>query len=590
MRFDDEPTAPVSIVPLRRARWAPGRTSLVVAIVVLLLAGVSVLAWPVVFRPAVSPASGGEVYRESTSDPGRDPFSGTVVVGNPPGTKSQTPIGTPGDTIPTISGDVPALYGGSRNEHVCDRQKLIAFLDDNPDKAAAWAGVLGIDPADIATYIGTLTPLQLRADTRVTNHGFVDGHATSLQSVLQAGTAVLVDDHGRPRVKCGCGNPLLEPVATPVTPVYTGDDWPDFNPHNVSAVSSAGSQVSRFVVYDLRTGDTFYRPRGTDGDQDEPTTPTPMPTPMPTTPMPTPSVVTCPSDTHLSGTTCVANAPPRCPDGQVRSGGRCVPTRISCPDGSHASDNNTSCVRDAPRCPDGTHLTDNGRCVDNTPSCDSGTHLKDGTCVPDVDPTLDSCPPGKHLVNDDTSCAPCPPGTHSVSDGTACAPDPCPPTCTVSTGADHLRPEPVSNQHPSTAATTTCAPTETCPPGTHHVTAKQLRRNPPPRLPTRHPPRHRPTAAPTTHRRPAHPAPTTSPADRVRATVRAPVPGRDRPRRPRCRQSKPTTPKQTVQRSAVPGAGRQRGWIRSDETPAPRASRRPRGCANRSTRQCVPLH
>ena len=278
MRFDDEPTAPVSIVPLRRARWAPGRTSLVVAIVVLLLAGVSVLAWPVVFRPAVSPASGGEVYRESTSDPGRDPFSGTVVVGNPPGTKSQTPIGTPGDTIPTISGDVPALYGGSRNEHVCDRQKLIAFLDDNPDKAAAWAGVLGIDPADIATYIGTLTPLQLRADTRVTNHGFVDGHATSLQSVLQAGTAVLVDDHGRPRVKCGCGNPLLEPVATPVTPVYTGDDWPDFNPHNVSAVSSAGSQVSRFVVYDLRTGDTFYRPRGTDGDQDEPTTPTPMPT------------------------------------------------------------------------------------------------------------------------------------------------------------------------------------------------------------------------------------------------------------------------------------------------------------------------
>ena len=118
VRFDDEPTAPVPIVPLRRARWAPGRTSLVVAIVVLLLAGVSVLAWPVVFRPAAFPAAGGEVYRESTSDPGRDPFSGTVVVGNPPGTKSQTPIGTPGDTIPTISGDLPALYGGSRNEHI----------------------------------------------------------------------------------------------------------------------------------------------------------------------------------------------------------------------------------------------------------------------------------------------------------------------------------------------------------------------------------------------------------------------------------------------------------------------------------------
>ena len=32
--------------------------------------------------------------------------------------------------------------------------------------------------------------------------------------MLQAGTVVLADDHGRPRVKCGCGNPLLDPVAT----------------------------------------------------------------------------------------------------------------------------------------------------------------------------------------------------------------------------------------------------------------------------------------------------------------------------------------------------------------------------------------
>ena len=285
----------------------------------------------------IKPAApgGGEVFLEPTGSPGRDPFSGTVVVGNPPGTKSQTPVGATGSSVPTIAGRRPALYGGSRNEHVCDRQKLITFLQQNPEKAAAWAGVLNIDPADIATYIGTLTPMQLRADTRVTNHGFVDGHATSLQSVLQAGTAVLVDDHGRPRVKCGCGNPLLDPVATPIAPVYTGEAWPDFNPRNVSAVSpgqaarSAGSSSTT-----SGSADTFYRPRGTDGDQDQPTPPTSgaddRAGPDDDRSV-APTVVSCRRGTHLDGSVCVADAPVRCPDGQPLQGGRCVATQVSCP-------------------------------------------------------------------------------------------------------------------------------------------------------------------------------------------------------------------------------------------------------------------
>ena len=36
-------------------------------------------------------------------------------------------------------------------------------------------------------------------------------------SLGQAGTAVLVDNHGIPRVKCGCGNPLTEPTNQPIT-------------------------------------------------------------------------------------------------------------------------------------------------------------------------------------------------------------------------------------------------------------------------------------------------------------------------------------------------------------------------------------
>ena len=46
----------------------------------------------------------------------------------------------------------------------------------------------------------------------MTNHSFVDGRAVAFQSILQAGTAVLVDKDGVPVARCRCGNPLLEPI------------------------------------------------------------------------------------------------------------------------------------------------------------------------------------------------------------------------------------------------------------------------------------------------------------------------------------------------------------------------------------------
>jgi hypothetical protein len=79
-------------------------------------------------------------------------------------------------------------------------------------------------------YIDSLTPVLLRSDTRVTNHGFRDGWATPYQAVLQAGTAVLVDNTGVPRARCACGNPLTPPQAVPTTPTYQGTPWPGFTP------------------------------------------------------------------------------------------------------------------------------------------------------------------------------------------------------------------------------------------------------------------------------------------------------------------------------------------------------------------------
>ncbi len=424
------------------------------------IATVLALAAAGITTQLIKPAApgGGEVFLEPTGSPGRDPFSGTVVVGNPPGTTSQTPVGATGSGVVAIAGDTPALYGGSRNEHVCDRQKLITFLQQNPEKAAAWASVLNISVADIPTYIGTLTPMQLRADTRVTNHGFVDGHATSLQSVLQAGTAVLVDDQGRPRVKCGCGNPLLGPVATPIAPSYTGEAWPDFNPRNVSAVTQAKARVDVFIVYDIRIDQTFSRPRGTDGDQDQPTPPPPAPTTAPalTTTAPlAPTVVSCRRGTHLDGSVCAADAPVRCPDGQALEGGHCVPTQVSCPDGTHASDNGQSCDPDPPDCAIGAHRNSNGTMIygsDCNGNCPEGTHQKSAICVTD---TIPHCDPGYHVSYTNKCIEDCPEGYRQAARDNCVPITPtCPDGSTKTTGqpcpaVTGRRPRPSPRRHTS---------------------------------------------------------------------------------------------------------------------------------------------
>jgi hypothetical protein len=118
-------------------------------------------------------------------------------------------------TSVTTSGRAPlpdevGLYGGSL-EQTCDPELLIAYLESEPEKAAAWAGAQGINVDLIPEFIRSLIPAILQVDTRVTNHGFSDGVATPRQSILPAGTAVLVDDTGKPRVRCYCGNPLREP-------------------------------------------------------------------------------------------------------------------------------------------------------------------------------------------------------------------------------------------------------------------------------------------------------------------------------------------------------------------------------------------
>lgn len=253
--------------PKRRNIWP------IALLLLLLLLGGGGIAWFVLQRGDTGTGSvtlaEGEVFMEPAAAVGPDPFSAQPVAPPPdpliakPALKEPSRVAAPAQSaIQASSGAQPGLYGGTQNNAACDKAQMIAFLSANPDKAAAWVAAQNADPnlrwpgpttraltaADIPAYVGALTPLVLTADTRVTNHSFVAGKAPPRQSVLQKGSAVLVDAFGVPRARCYCGNPLLPPVPSKVQVVYVGTSWPDFNPGSVSVVSPAPQPVTTFEV------------------------------------------------------------------------------------------------------------------------------------------------------------------------------------------------------------------------------------------------------------------------------------------------------------------------------------------------------
>jgi hypothetical protein len=227
----------------------------------------------------------GEILLEPAASKGPDPFTPSSATGPTTGpaltvpttaasTTTTTKTASPptAQALVTKTGTAPGLYGGTQDQHSCDSQLLISFLQQHPDKGAAWAKVEGITVAQIPSYIGGLTSTVLRADTRVTNHGFRNGVATAHQSVLQAGTAVLVDSSGVPRARCACGNPLLAPQAITGTRKFVGTAWKGFKPDALQAVTP-GPPTNNFVMTDVRNGATFSRPVGATAGPDTQLTP-----------------------------------------------------------------------------------------------------------------------------------------------------------------------------------------------------------------------------------------------------------------------------------------------------------------------------
>jgi hypothetical protein len=209
-----------------------------------------------------------EVTAAPVSTPGANPFTSAVgtdmsSVTPPPAAVASGPS--------TFNADLPGLYGGTRDHRSCDATKLVNFLEQNPGKATAWAQTLGIQTTQIRQYVSELTDVILRTDTRVTNHGYVNGVANPIQSLLEAGTAVFVDKYGRPVVKCYCGNPLTPPELY-ASPTYIGPLWAGFNPGHITIINQSTTIINIFTLVDPATGQMFKRKPGA-GGPDSPFTP-----------------------------------------------------------------------------------------------------------------------------------------------------------------------------------------------------------------------------------------------------------------------------------------------------------------------------
>lgn len=231
-----------------------------------------IVAVALLYGCSTSGAAAADVALESATSPGADPFTSSLAV--TPASELSTEVRAVGLDGPassagasaevgSVEGTAPGLYGGSGDQAVCDARRLVEFLQDDDAKAEAWASTLGIPVASIPEYVTGLTGVFLTADTAVTNHGFKAGLADPFPAVLEAGTAVMVDDTGAPIVRCGCGNPLTPPSEDVFggDVEYRGTPWEGFDADTIVRVAP-GNAVERFELVDLATGEALLLPTG----------------------------------------------------------------------------------------------------------------------------------------------------------------------------------------------------------------------------------------------------------------------------------------------------------------------------------------
>jgi serine/threonine protein kinase len=272
------PSVPAVIPPAAAAASRRGRVAVTVVSVVVaagLLAGAALWGIDRLKQPKGQGGQGVLLLR--AGDLGPAPFLGT------PASTSNQPVFTPAQQLQIKSqpGTVPLLYAGSRGTAPpgCSRIALARVLRADPLRADAWTAALNRDPAlswsqgskvtrdQIEAFLGELTPVLLRTDTRFIDVGYAGGRAVDHQALFEQGTGVLIDQRGMPRVRCGSGDVLLRPTAA--VQRYLGTRWQGFSIGTVQAIQPGNTQRV-FKVADVGTGQPFFRPAGSNGSADSP--------------------------------------------------------------------------------------------------------------------------------------------------------------------------------------------------------------------------------------------------------------------------------------------------------------------------------
>ncbi|MFF7639683.1 DUF6777 domain-containing protein [Streptomyces canus] len=220
----------------------------------------------------------GELLLQPAQAQGPRPFTRSAATTAAPHTRAPRPDSA---APRTVSGGTPGLYGGTERVGSCDVPRQVDDLTAAPSRTRAFAQVAGVSPASVPDYLRGLAPVVLRADTHVTDHGYRGGRASGFQSVLQAGTAVLVDNRGVPRVRCACGNPLTPPVAMRGGAVISGQPWSGYRPAQVIVVTPSEQLVTDITIIDLVGNSWIERRIDHDCRHDHVV---PPPTPEPPTP------------------------------------------------------------------------------------------------------------------------------------------------------------------------------------------------------------------------------------------------------------------------------------------------------------------
>ncbi|MFE4171796.1 DUF6777 domain-containing protein [Streptomyces sp. NPDC056909] len=220
-----------------------------------------------------------ELYFQRADDQGPDPFTPSTAMDPPKGAArtgaspeaegddSYDESGS-GRTARALPGSTAGLYGGVQAVSSCDVERQIQLLTEDEVKAGAFAQGARVGQESVPEFLRGLTPVFLRADIRMSNHGFRDGAAAEFQSVLQAGTAVLVDGHGLPRVRCTGGSPLRPPIVAQGSMTHRGNPWPGYRPERVVVIDRTTQPLSSLILVDTVNNDWIERLTGTHGEAD----------------------------------------------------------------------------------------------------------------------------------------------------------------------------------------------------------------------------------------------------------------------------------------------------------------------------------